>query len=214
MKTNLTHEILITIAKHLIYCQRLLILYLQLIGDAEEFFLFVKQSLQNEVSSFKQKHGDNKNNNYVSFIVNFLAMFNGCKEKWSFICTKCNQSTVSLLDDLHSLLLGFDPAHGNKKISLGDMLRYYSTNGGEHVERFCATCREETIMTRHCQIDNFPPTLCIQLERGQCVKTTRNQSSVDFPLDNFQPHQYFRPNNESVDSTAVSYTHLTLPTKA
>jgi hypothetical protein len=194
----LTHEILITIAKHLIYCQQLFIHHLQLIGDAEEFFLSVKQALQNEVSSFHKKHGNNTNN-YYSFIVNFLAMFNGCQVESSVICTKCNQSTVSL-EDLHSLRLGFDPAHGNKKFSLGDMLRYCSTNGGEHVQRFCATCREETIMTQQSRFDNFPPILCIQLERGQYVKTTRNQSSVDFPLDNFQPHQYFGPNNESVDS--------------
>ena len=195
----MTHEILITIAKHLIYCQQLFIHHLQLIGDAEEFFLSVKQALQNEVSSFHKKHGNNTNN-YYSFIVNFLAMFNGCQVESSFICTKCNQSTVSV-DDLHSLRLGFDPAHDNKKFSLGDMLRYCSTNGGEHVQRFCATCREETIMTQQCRIDNFPPILCIQLERGQYAKTTRNQSSVDFPLDNFQPHQYFGPNNESVNST-------------
>ena len=56
-------------------------------------------------------------------------------------------------------------------------------------------------MTQQCRFDNFPPILCIQLERGQYVKTTRNQSLVDFPLDNFQPHQYFGPNNELVNST-------------
>jgi ubiquitin C-terminal hydrolase len=86
-----------------------------------------------------------------------------------------------------------------KGFSLGEMLRFCSENGGGNIQRFCPTCEEETDMTQQYRIDNFPQILCIQLERGQYDKTGRNQSPVDFPVDNFQPHQYFEPNNESVN---------------
>jgi hypothetical protein len=69
------------------------------------------------------------------------------------------------------------------------------------VERFCAACSQERIMRQHYRIVKYPPILCIQLERALPDKTNRNQSSVDFPLNNFRPHQYFEPNNESVNST-------------
>ena len=85
---------------------------------------FVKESLQTEVSSYIKQHGENYNNNYITFIVNFLAMFNGGVEERSVICTQCKNSTVTSSDDLHSLRLGFGATHGKNKFSLGDMLDY------------------------------------------------------------------------------------------
>jgi hypothetical protein len=88
-----------------------------------------------------------------------------------------------------------------KNISLGEMLEYYSWCGENVVQFYCDACSQERIMTQHYRIVTYPPILCIQLEHGLADRTNRNQSSVDFPLDNFRPHQYFESNNESVNNT-------------
>ena len=89
-----------------------------MIGDAEEFMSFVvKESLQNEVTLYHTING-NYNNNYITFIKNFLEMFNGGKEEKSVHCTLCNNSKVTSKENFDNLRLGFDDTHYNKKILL------------------------------------------------------------------------------------------------
>ncbi len=194
---------LITNAQHLISCQQLLLHQLQMIGDAMEFMKCIKQSLLEEVTPHRSDDEDNKND-YITSITNFLRMFDSGVVEKSIRCCVCEQIVISM-ESFEELLLTFDEIHHDKKgtrqsCSLGDMLDFYSRDYNTIVERECQACKQRRKMTQQNRIVTYPQILYIHLSCST-LDNCKIQSSVDFPVENFQPDEYFGTNDEQDDDT-------------
>jgi hypothetical protein len=82
-----------------------------MIGDATEFMNCVKESLQEEVTAHRSNNKDNENI-YITFVTNFLQMFNYGVVENSLHCNECKKIFIST-ENFEVLNLGFDETHNN-----------------------------------------------------------------------------------------------------
>ncbi len=102
-------------------------------------------------------------------------------------------------------LLYFDQIHHdqnskNNSCNLGDMLKSYSTDFDSNLEHECQACKQRTRMVEKNCIVRYPEILCIVLCRS-ITNGGRILSSVDFPVENFQPSKYLGMNDKNDDTT-------------
>ena len=71
----------------------------------------VKESLQEEVTAHRSNNKDNKNI-YITFVTNFLQMFNYGVVENSLHCNECKKIFIST-ENFEVLNLGFDETHNN-----------------------------------------------------------------------------------------------------
>jgi len=158
----------------------------------------IKESLLKEVSAQCSDNNDD-DNDLKKFITNYFNMFDSGFVEKSIQCSMCNEITKEQ-SSFEELLLYFDQIHhdqNSKKNScnLGDMLRSYSTDFDSNLERECQACMQRTRTVEKNRIASYPEILCIVLCRS-ITNEGRIMSSVNFPVENFQPSEYLNDGND------------------
>ena len=151
----------------------------------------IKESLLKEVSAQCNDNNDD-DNDLKKFITNYFNMFDSGFVEKSIQCSMCNEITKEQ-SSFEELLLYFDQIHhdqNSKKNScdLGEMLKSYSTGFNSNLERECQACMQRTRTVEKNQIACYPEILCIVLCRS-ITNGGRILSSVNFPVENFQPSE-------------------------
>ncbi len=91
------------------------------------------------------------------------------------------------------------------------MLQSYSTSFDSNLERECQACMQRTRTVEKNRIARYPEILCIVL----CHSITnggRILSSVNFPVENFQPSEYLNDeNDDTIYDLIASVNHQAQP---
>jgi hypothetical protein len=175
-----------------------------------------KESLLNKVRAQRCNNNDD-NDNLKTSITNYFDMFDSGLVEKSIQCSMCNEIAKEQTP-FEELLLYFDQIHHdqntkNNSCYLGDMLKSYSTDFDSNLERECQACKKRTQTVEKNCIVRYPEILCIVLCRS-IAKKGRILSSVNFPVENFQPSTYLGMNDENDDTTydlIVSVNHQIQP---
>ena len=158
----------------------------------------IKESLLKEVSAQCSDNNDD-DNDLKKFITNYFNMFDSGFVEKSIQCSMCNEITKEQ-SSFEELLLYFDQIHhdqNSKKNScdLGEMLKSYSTGFNSNLERECQACMQRTRTVEKNRIASYPEILVIVLCRS-ITNEGRIMSSVNFPVENFQPSEYLNDGND------------------
>jgi len=162
-----------------------------------------KGSLLEEIRAQRCDENDD-DDDLITSIKNYFNMFNSGVVEKSIQCSVCNGIDKEQTP-FEELLLYFDNMHHdenskNNSCDLGDMLKSYSTEYNSNLERECQACKQRTRTVEQNCILRYPEILCIVL----CRSTTNGGkilSSVNFPVENFQPSDYLGVNDKNDDTT-------------
>jgi hypothetical protein len=162
-----------------------------------------KGSLLEEVRAQCCNNNDDDNDLQTS-ITNYFDMFGSGLVEKSIQCFMCN-GIAKEQTPFEELLLYFDQRHHdrnskNNSCYLSDMLKSYSTGFDSNLERECQACKQRTQTVEQNSIVCYPEILCIVFCRGT-TNERRILSSVNFPVENFQPSMYLGMNDENDDTT-------------
>ena len=162
-----------------------------------------KDSLLDEVRAQSCNNNDDDDNLKTS-ITNYFDMFDSGLVEKSIQCSMCN-GIAKEQTPFEELLLYFDQIHHdrnskNNSCYLGDMLKSYSTDFDSNLERECQACKQRMQTVEQNRIVRYPEILCIVLCRS-IASERRILSSVNFPVENFQPSMYLGLNDENDDTT-------------
>ena len=165
-----------------------------------------KGSLLEEVRA-QRCDNTNDDNDLKTSITNYFDMFKSGLVEKSIQCSMCN-GIAKEQTPFEELLLYFDQIHHdqnhkNNSCNLGDMLRSYSTDFDSNLERECQACMQRTRTVEKNRIARYPEILCIVL----CCSITNGErilSSVNFPVENFQPSKYLNDENDGMTYNLIA----------
>ena len=98
----------------------------QIIGDAHEFWMLLKDTMLQEITA-QRIEGDDREHNMLETITTFLNLFKSGFTKKTMKCSVCHETTAERETAFQELLLKFDPHHHenndrNNSSTLGEML--------------------------------------------------------------------------------------------
>ena len=175
-------------------------------ADAQEFMIRFKAALVEEIKA--QRCDDNDDDRLLtSNIKNYFKMFDGLLEK-SIRCSVCKGITKEQTS-FEELLLHFDQKHHDEnrkqnKCDLGSLLKDFYSSFNSNSERECEACQQKTGTSEKNFIVRYPQILRIVISRyffKMGIDEDRILSSVNFPLENFQPSKYLGANDDKDDTT-------------
>ena len=166
----------------------------------------LQQSLLAEVEQ-QLEDNDNYPYQFKNAITSYWDMFSHGLTIHSVFCNVCG-TEFEKENPFAELILYFDDSHhtDNKKgnaCTLGELLENYNRREDVIYDYDCNVCKMKTQATVRNRVRCYPRVLCIALSRGSYLdhKHSIIQTSVDFPLENFNPNEHSLNEDHDDDTT-------------